>query len=821
MPGGLDAYLPVDRRQAIIAGGTLPDRAHGAALFADVSGFTALTGALEAELGRKRGAEELLRHINRVYDHLVAEVHSKAGSVVGFAGDSITCWFDDRPEGVAGTAPAAHRALSAALGMQAGMSTVAVAETPSGARVSLGIKVAITAGPARRFAVGDPGRFLMDTLAGRTLDRMAAAERLAAVHEIVVGPEVVQAIGGALEVRSWRPAADPGHEGVAVVGGLRIEVPATPWPALPAGAWTETLARPWILPAVYERLRGGGAFLGELRPAVPMFVSFEGIAYDEEERAGTRLDQYVRWAQETLGRYEGSIIQLTIGDKGSNLYATFGAPIAHEDDVERAFAASLDLHARPPDLDFIGPVRIGVSQGQVWTGACGSESRRCYGVMGHPVNLAARLMGRAEPGQTLVEERLARSAAAKFETRSQGEATLKGRKDTVATALVTGRRAAAGSSRPASADRELVGRTQELRALTAELEPVVRGERRLVLLEGEAGIGKSRLAAALVEAARGDGMIALTGGADSVERSRAYHAWRSVFSALFGLDPGLEQEAARTRVLARLDALDPALARRAALLNAVLPLQLPDDPFVAQMDGSVRAQNTRELLVRLLVELTAAPFLLVLEDAHWFDSASWALLGALRRRSDPSLLVLVSRPLDALGGAEAVPAEFREFVESPETLRIRLEPLTAADAVALASRRLGVDELPGSLVRLIGERAEGNPFFIEEMVQAMREAGLLAIVDGRCMLRPGSGTGGAAFPDTLEGLITSRIDRLDPLDQRTAKVASVIGRIFPYRTLEAVFPIIEERPRLRGSLEHLERMDITPVHQPEPELAHI
>lgn len=821
MSGGLDAYLPIDRRQAIVAGASLPDRTSGAALFADVSGFTALTGALEAELGRKRGAEELLRHINRVYEHLVAQVHSRTGSVVGFAGDSITCWFDDRPGGAAAPSTAAHRALSAAHAMQEGMNTVAVAETPSGARVSLGIKVAITAGPARRFAVGDPSRFLMDTLAGRTLDRMAAAERLAAVHEIVVGPEVVAAIGDPLEVRAWRPAAEPGQEGFAVVGALRAEAPATPWPALAEGAWTETLARPWIIPAVYERLRIGGAFLGELRPAVPMFVGFQGIDYDAEDRAGALLDAYVRWAQDTLARYEGSIIQLTIGDKGSNLYATFGAPIAHEDDVERAFSAALDLHTPPRDLDFVGPVRIGVSQGQVWTGACGSHTRRCYGVMGHPVNLAARLMGRAGPGQTLVEERLSRSVATRFESRSEGDLALKGRKDPVPTAAVTGRRTAPAADRLAPAGTELVGRDRELAALTALLAPVVAGERRLVLIEGEAGIGKSRLVAALADRARGAGLPTLVGGADSVERSRAYHAWRGVFTGLFELDGAPDQDAARDRVLARIDALDPALARRASLLNAVLPVQFPDDPFVLQMDGAVRAQNTRDLLGRLLAELTGGPLVLVLEDAHWFDSASWALLGALRRRSEPVLLVLVSRPVDALGGADALPAEFREFAESPGTLRIRLDALAAADAVALAGRRLGVDELPPALARLIGERAEGNPFFIEEMVRALGEAGLLEIVNGHCVMRPASPQGATAFPDTLEGLITSRLDRLDPVDQRTAKVASVIGRIFPYRTLEAVFPIAEERPRLRGSLDQLERLDITPRHAPEPDLAYI
>ena len=821
MPGSLEAYLPIDRRQAIMAGGTLPDRAHGAALFADVSGFTALTGALEAELGRKRGAEELLRHINRVYDHLVAEVHSKAGSVVGFAGDSITCWFDDRPGTPGATAPAAHRAMSAALGMQAGMSTVAVVETPSGARVSLGIKVAITAGAARRFTVGDPSRFLMDALAGRTLDRMAAAERLAAVHEIVVGPEVVAAIGDALEVRSWRPATEPGQEGVAVVGGLRIEVPATPWPTLAEGAWTDALARPWILPAVYERLRIGGAFLGELRPAVPMFVSFQGIAYDEEDGAGARLDAYVRWAQETLGRYEGSIIQLTIGDKGSNLYATFGAPIAHEDDVERAFAAALDLHAPPPRLDFVGPIRIGVSQGQVWTGACGSDTRRCYGVMGHPVNLAARLMGRAGPGQTLVEERLARSMDLRFETRSEGRSRSRAERIRwLRPRSPADRVASAAGPPPVAGYRD--GGTRR-RAPRAHVAPGTGAARRAPL---RAGRGRSRHRE---EPARGGpggrcprGRTPHPGGRRRLGRaeSRLSCVARRIHQCVrpgrrIGSRCGARESAgAPGRARSRAGTARIAAQCRAAVAASRRSLRGADGrrgpgPEHPRSPGAAAGRADRRSL------------LLLLEDAHWFDSASWALLGALKRRTDPLLLVLVSRPVDALREGDALPAEFRDFAESQETLRIRLESLTVLDAVALACRRLGVNELPPSLARMIGERAEGNPFFIEEMVQAMHEAGVFAIVDGHCVMRAASPQGEAAFPDTLEGLITSRLDRLDPVDQRTAKVASVIGRIFPYRTLEAVFPIPEERPRLRGSLEHLERLDITPRHAPEPDLAYI
>ena len=136
-----------------------------------------------------------------------------------------------------------------------------------------------------------------------------------------------------------------------------------------------------------------------------IFLRFWGIDYDGDEQAAAKLDAYVRQVQRILARYEGALLQLTIGDKGSYLYAAFGAPLAHEDDAARAVSAALDLQALASTLEFIVDTRIGISQGRMRTGAYGGTMRRTYGVLGDEVNLAARLMQAAAPGQILLSQR--------------------------------------------------------------------------------------------------------------------------------------------------------------------------------------------------------------------------------------------------------------------------------------------------------------------------------------------------------------------------------------------------------------------------------
>ncbi len=269
-----------------------------------------------------------------------------------------------------------------------------------GGSVGLGMKVAVVGGPIRRWLVGDPSIQVVEVLAGATLDHLAAGEHLAAKGEVLVDAEAAAAIGELVEVAGWRAAPDRAAR-FAVVAGLRSPVARAPWPA--GATLSDEQARPWLIPVVYQRLVSGrGDFLAELRPLAALFLSFDGIDYDHDPDAFARLDGYVRWLQSILTRYEGTLVQLTMGDKGNYLYVAFGAPVAHGDDPLRAAGAALELRAPPPEFDYIRHVKIGVTTGRGYTGSYGGSTRRTYGVLGDAVNLAARLMQAATPGEVLL-----------------------------------------------------------------------------------------------------------------------------------------------------------------------------------------------------------------------------------------------------------------------------------------------------------------------------------------------------------------------------------------------------------------------------------
>jgi len=822
----------MDRCQAMLRGEDLPDRMQGVALFADISGFTPLTEALVGALGLRRGADELTRQLNLVYEALIAEVHRYGGSVVSFSGDGITCWFQaGRPPG---SESAGLRATACAQAMQQAIKRFARVDIPSGEAISLAIKVGLAGGPVRRFRVGDPHIQYLDVLAGVTLDRMAAAQAQAGQGEIVLGAELADQLGQHLGLVGWR-ADTATRWRFAVAGRLAATVAEAPWPATaappapgeatPGPGLGEDQTHPWVLAPVYERLSvGQGRFLAELRTAVALFLRFGGLDYDGDDAAGQKLNAYLCWVQNVLARYEGYLIELTTGDKGSYLYAVFGAPLAHEDDAGRAVAAALELRAPPPELGFIRSVQIGLSQGQMRAGAYGSPERRTYGVLGSEVNIAARLMSKARPGQILASKHVADAAARSYQFEDLGAVKVKGRQAAIPVFSPLGdhhkadQRPGDHQGRPyASAPPAMIGRAAERAALAARLRALQSDQvGGVVAVEGEAGIGKSRLVADFVDQARALGVTCLLGAGDAIGTSTPYHAWRPVFRQLLGPDAG-EVPPPGAGFLAGWPSV-PELARLAPLLTAVLPLDMADNQITAQMTGQVRADNTHELLVRLLQAAAGqTPTALILEDSHWLDSASWALAGLVSQRVQPLLMLITARP-----PAGPPPAGYAELLQNPATRRLVLEPLPAEDTVALVSQRLGVARLPEPVAALIRAKAEGNPFFGEELGYALREAGLIQIVDGECRIASESGKLSALdVPDTVEGAITSRVDRLAPAHQLTLKVASVIGRDFAFSTLRDVHPVAGDIPQLSGHLEATQRLDLVVPDRPEPDLAYL
>src|SRR5512147_211617 len=264
----------------------MADRVRGAALFADISGFTPLTEALANELRPQRGAEVLTANLNRVFHALISELDRFGGNVIFFSGDAITCWLDG-DDGA--------RATACGLAMQRTMAGVAEVVTPAGARMPLAMKVAVAVGAARRFLVGDPAVQRIDVLAGRLIDDLAQAEHHANKGEVVLDASALESLRDRVALREQRH--DDNGRTYGVVEALPETVPESAAPAL-AKPLADDVVQPWLLPAVYERLRSGhGEFLAELRPAYPVFLRFGGIDYDHDDDASEKLDGFIRHVQ--------------------------------------------------------------------------------------------------------------------------------------------------------------------------------------------------------------------------------------------------------------------------------------------------------------------------------------------------------------------------------------------------------------------------------------------------------------------------------------------------------------------------------------------
>ncbi|HUF37315.1 MAG TPA: AAA family ATPase [Anaerolineales bacterium] len=807
-------YLSIDRRFALASGRDLPARARGGVLFADIRGFTTVTELLAGELGPSRGADELAAWLERLYDAIIAPVDRYAGSVISLSGDAILCWFDDRPPVIPeGLQSGARRATACALEIREKVGALSAFRTPSGQEVRLGIKITVTAGDARRLLVGDPAIQVFDTLAGQLLARSAGVDHLLKESEVAVGAEVIGHFGDEIRTAEWR--IGDGGEHYRIVSGLNREIPETPWPEAPVVP--EEVARPFILRPVYERIRTGQqGFLADLRPATAMFISFTGIDYDLDEAAGQKLDSLVRWVQSVLIRYEAYPLQITIGDKGSYLYAVFGAPASHEDDSLRAARAACDLQSPPAQLDFMRDIRIGISNGIVYAGAYGSRLRRSFGVQGSEVNISARLMSMADSGQILITRNVADGLRGRFDTEPLGKYALKGVSKSIPVFELKGYR---GYTPRSSGDRsDLVGRERELAALRSLVDDTVAGQTRTVVLEGDPGIGKSILLETWAAELRSSGVEVYEGSGSAIEVSTAYFVWQPVFRRLLGIREHMSLAEAQEVVLQRLarsgaEALAP-------LLNRVLTLNFPETEAIRQMDNEGRGLSTVQLLIGLLeTALGDRPAVIALDDCQYLDSASWVLILRTRVEFDRMMLVLSGRPFES----EQRPPEFRQLLDRPETHLIVLGSLDREHTAALIRNRLDVEEAPSRLVDMIMGAAEGHPFFSEEIVYALRDTGILRIADGRCVLEEGiTNLADLNFPLTVQGVVTSRIDRLDGDRQLTLKTASVIGRVFAVQTLRDIHPAERGTPELvPDQLEALNRLNLVLPEELEPSLRYI
>ncbi len=821
----LTSYVPALISRRLVADSAsisepTSERFPAAVLLMDISGFEVVTERLMRQ--GPAGPEMLSQLLNRYFGALIDIIIAHGGDVVKFASDALLALWpatlemsaDEQAETLTkALAAVTLRAAQCGLAAQQALHNYLVDEDDA-----LSLRVMIDAGDISVVYIGGELNRWEFLVVGLPLIHIGEAKSLTQPGDVMLCPQAWQLVQ--MRCTGLRLAT----------GDVRLQSVNQPLPprelAFPRPPFeSESALWSYIPGAIRARLDAGqGGWLAELRTVTVLFINLPDLNLTAPLALaqGIMLD-----VQRALYRYEGSISKISVDDKGVTFVAALGlSPLAHKDDAIRGVRAALAIQARLRTWGLRNV--IGIATGPSFCGDIGNEKRREYTLIGSPVNLAAHLM------QTTNEERMVstlcdaatyQAAQSEIVFSSLPPVLLKGRPESIFVYQPLEPKETRSQVRA-----EMVGRVSEREYLTDRLESLLHGESSMVFIEGEAGIGKSRLVESLLEQARAFGVTTLFGAGDAVEQTTSYYAWRSIFRQLFHLDPpayapdsSLHWAGAPimgsqySSIKVRLKRVHPSLVNLLPLLKSVLPLDLPDNYLTAQMTGEVRADNTREVLVRLLQDTAStSPLLVILEDAQWLDYTSWALARLVSKDVHPLFFVLVTSPLQ-----NPLPDAYVYLRALPQTRVLDLGTFGVQEIRALIRQRLGMTRVPDAVVNFIHEKSEGHPLFSEELVYAMRDAGLLQFTDGECRLAPGTGDLQALdFVDTVQGAITGRIDRLTPPQQLTLKVASIIGRSFSYRVLYYIYPLEADKPHLREYLDALSHMGLIVLETSEPDVSY-
>ena len=494
-------------------------------------------------------------------------------------------------------------------------------------------------------------------------------------------------------------------------------------------------------------------------------------------------------------RFEGTVDKFT----GDGIMAVFGAPVAHEDHARRACFAALrmldDIAAyaaelrRTDGLNF--SARIGINSGEVIAGAIG-EGEGGYTAIGHTVGLAQRMEALAEPGKAYLTEATAELAHGFLALDDLGEFEIKGASRPVRVFELAGV-GAARSRLDRSRERgfsRFVGRDAETAVLEAGLERARAGEGAVVGIVAEPGVGKSRLCHEFVSAARGGGVEVFEAQAQAHGREIPFMPVLQLLRTYFGIADADGERIVREKIAGRSLLLDPEFAERLPILFDFLGVPDPARP-APRLSAEARQRALREIVCRLVSAPNRhEPVVLLIEDLHWIDAGSAAMLGELFAAVEgtPTLVVVNFRP--EYEKAWTGPPEYRE---------IELAPLGPADTAELLRDLAGDDPSLDGLAELIHERTAGNPFFVEEIVRELAESGGLGGERGDYRLaRPIEEMG---VPASVQSVLAARIDRLGTEAKLLLQAASVAGKEVPERTLELIAELERERcERLLGEL---------------------
>ena len=707
-------------------------RVTGSVAFVDISGFTRLTERL-ARKG-KVGAEEMSDILSATFAGLLAETREDGADLIKWGGDAVLLLFQGSDH--------AQRAARAAHRMRAKLRVIGRLPTTSG-MVVLRMSVGVHSGDFDFFLVGDPDIHRELLISGPAASTTAETEAAAAAGQIGLS----RATAALLDSRLLGPVLLDGH--LLRLSPTRGYVASEEPP-------TKRIDPLGVLPPPIRAHLLSGAVEPEHRLITVAFVQFSGTdelmtSVGPAALAGA-LDDVVRNVQRACADHDVTFFETDINRDGGKIMLTAGAPRSADHDEERMLRVARQVLDRAGRL----PLRIGINRGHVFAGDFGPSFRRTFSVKGDAINLAARVMGKAVPGQALATTEVVARSQTLFCTTELPPFMVKGKSKPVG-AVAIGELIGARSEEQVALP--LVGRSDEMAVVGQALADVRAGDGCLLDIVGEPGIGKSRLVAEMLTGV--EDMPVVKAPCEQYESSTAYFPFRRLLRDVLGVPANAAAQEVATRLLDRVAVDAPGLLPWLPLLGIPMDVEMASTRETEELDDLFRKARLEDVVTELLDSLLREPTVFVIEDAHTIDESSAELLQRLAAdiRDRPWLIVVTRRD------------EPTGFVPQPASgvTSLRPAPLTPEAALYLVQECLDDHPLPAQALADLARRGGGNPMFLAALAHDASRSGSVA-----------------DLPESVEALITSQIDRLHPADRSALRYAAVLGLMVDEKALDAL-----------------------------------
>lgn len=785
------AYVPRALLDALSANPLRPtpwiEEIEGTLVMADVSGFTAMSERL-AGVG-KEGAEQLTDIINAFFTEMLEIAAARGATTINFGGDAVLLLFSG--------AGHAQRAVDSALGMLAA-TDAHKGFLVCGVRQRLGMSVGCHTGHYFLAALGIPDTRMMYLLVGRDAVRTAHAEAAAEAGQLLVTKDTATCLDPECELRE--------------IGDFVHVVAST---CAPATAPNSEVIRdevldallPFVPPPIAHAIRTGEAareIEGEHRKVATLFLNVLGVEECLEgqgpDTALQELQDYVVDLVELCEQHRGFLVSSDIYTRGVKFIVTFGAPITYEHDTASSLRFADGLRKRRLTSGGHLSHRIGANSGFVFAGDVGTPFRRQYTVMGDDVNLAARLMSAAEAGTVLTTQRTVEEAGAGCETADLPAIHVKGKTEPITVCTLESTHVPEVALLHEGAMGELPGRRDEMRTLREARDAAAVGRSHVISVEGEAGVGKSRLLLEFVRELEVTGWSLLAGPCYPHTRAKPFSPWIGLLKGLFGIEHSDDRDGRLAKVHDRLEALSPGSSELAALVSPILGLDIAPEGLLRSLDDAARRRRLFGLVQRLIAdEAKSRPLAILVEDLYWADPSSFELLDYVARRVSglPVLIATSQRP-----NYDSLPTAAGDV-----NLKLVLDELPRPAAIDVLTEALEGRELPDRVLEAVLERAKGNPLFLQEVGYSLVQSGAVDDMSRMASLTLQEALAALDIPDRVQGLIMSRIDGLESAVKDVLRVASVAGVLFDATTLEAVVPKSGDGSSTIERLERLVELD--------------